>query len=87
MGGAPGSPVVNAVAPRMANADYAVNFSLALMDKDLAYAINEADRAGLSLRTAIAAGDLFVDAIEAGLGDVDFSAIIEPLRTRWRGLC
>jgi 3-hydroxyisobutyrate dehydrogenase len=78
--GAPGSPLVNTVGPRMAGRDYTVNFSLALMDKDLRYAIEEAKRFGLDLRTAATARALFDDALAAGLGEQDFSAVIEPLR-------
>jgi 3-hydroxyisobutyrate dehydrogenase len=78
--GAPGSPLVNAVSGRMAKHDYTVNFALALMDKDLRYAIDEARRFGLDLRTASTARALFGDALAAGLGAKDFSAVIEPLR-------
>lgn len=80
--GAPGSPLVNAVTPRMTTRDYTVNFSLALMDKDLRYAIAEAKRFGLDLRTAASARALFGDAIADGLGEKDFAAVIEPLRQR-----
>ena len=80
--GAPGSPLVNAVGPRMAKSDYTVNFALALMDKDLRYAIDDADEFGIDLRTAATARALFGDALTAGLGDRDFSAVIEPMRKR-----
>lgn len=80
--GAPGSPLVNTVGPRMAGRDYTVNFGLALMDKDLRYAIEEAKRFGLDLRTAATARALFDDALAAGLGERDFSAVIEPLRRK-----
>ena len=56
--------------------------ALALMDKDLRYAIDDADDFGIDLRTAVAARELFGDALTAGLGDRDFSAVIEPLRKR-----
>lgn len=79
--GAPGSPLVNAVGPRMTARDYTVNFGLALMHKDLTYACAEADRLGVPLRTAASARDLFSAAITAGRGLDDFSAVIEPLRT------
>jgi 3-hydroxyisobutyrate dehydrogenase len=78
--GAPGSPLVNAVGPRMLKRDYTVNFRLALMHKDLSYSIAEAERAGVPLRTAATARDLFATAMDRGLGDVDFSAVIESLR-------
>ena len=78
--GAPGSPLVNAVAPRMAKADYTVNFGMALMHKDLTYSIDEAARAGVPLRTAETARELYATAIAQGWGEKDFSAIVEPLR-------
>lgn len=78
--GAPGSPVVNAVGPRMAARDYTVNFGLPLMHKDLSYAIAEGAKHGVTLSTARAALGHFDRAMDAGLGDVDFSAIVETLR-------
>jgi 3-hydroxyisobutyrate dehydrogenase len=78
--GAPGSPLVKGVGPRMLQHDYAVNFHLALMHKDLSYAMAEGERAGVPLHTAAAARDRFADAIAAGAGAQDFSAVVEPLR-------
>lgn len=78
--GAPGSPLVKGVGQRMLKHDYAVNFALGLMHKDLSYAIAEGARAGVPLRTAGVARDLFGDAIAAKLDDSDFAAVIEPLR-------
>ena len=40
--GAPGSPLLGAISARMVNHNYAVNFLLNLMTKDLRYAQNEA---------------------------------------------
>ncbi len=57
--GAPGSPLVKGVGQRMLKHDYAVNFALALMHKDLSYAIAEGARAGVPLRTAGTARTLF----------------------------
>lgn len=78
--GAPGSPLVKGVGARMLNHDYAVNFALTLMRKDLTYAIDEAARAGVPLRTAATARELFDNAIAAKLGDADFAAVVEPIR-------
>ncbi len=78
--GAPGSPLVNAVGPRMTTPDGTVYFGLALMHKDLTYSIAEAERAGVPLRTAETARELYSTAIAQGLGDKDFSAIVEVLR-------
>jgi 3-hydroxyisobutyrate dehydrogenase len=82
--GAPGSPLVNAVGPRMTKPDYTVNFALALMHKDLSYSIAEAERAGVPLRTAERARELYTAAIANGLGESDFSAVVEPLRAARR---
>jgi 3-hydroxyisobutyrate dehydrogenase len=75
--GAPGSPIVKTVGARMIARDYAVNFLLPLMRKDITYAIDEAARHGVTLRTAAAARELFDAALAAGLKDVDFAAIAE----------
>ena len=80
MNGAPGSPLVKAVAPRMTARDYTVNFALALMKKDLAYAQREAARHRIALSTAAAAERVFQQAIDAGHGDRDMAAVVEPLR-------
>jgi 3-hydroxyisobutyrate dehydrogenase len=78
--GAPGSPLVKAVGPRMLARDYAVNFRLELMHKDLTYAMAEGARAGVPLTTAAAARERFAQAIASGAGAMDFSAVVEPLR-------
>jgi 3-hydroxyisobutyrate dehydrogenase len=80
LNGAPGSPLVKTVAPRMATPDYTVFFVLALMRKDLAYAIAEGEANGVSLTTAAAARRLFDAALDGGWGDADFSAVIEAVR-------
>jgi len=78
--GAPGSPLVKALGPRMTSADPTVHFGLDLMRKDLSYAIAEADRFGLHLETAAAARDRFSQASAAGLGARDFSAVVDVVR-------
>jgi 3-hydroxyisobutyrate dehydrogenase len=78
--GAPGSPVFGAVSARMASHNYAVNFLLRLMAKDLLYAQNEAARCDLDLTTAKVARSLFDDAVAKGFGDEDMASVIEPLR-------
>ena len=78
--GAPGSPLVKGVGARMLAHDYAVNFALGLMQKDLTYAIAEGERAGVPLRTATVARELFANATAAGLSDTDFAAVVEPIR-------
>src|SRR5688572_31632749 len=77
--GAPGSPLVKAVSTRMATHDYTVFFKLALMRKDLDYAMAEGERHGLDLTTAANARALFDRATDQW-GESDFSAVIETLR-------
>jgi 3-hydroxyisobutyrate dehydrogenase len=78
--GAPGSPLLCAMAARMVEATYEVNFLLPLMAKDLRYASADAAAVGVDLRSAKAAGTRFADAVEAGYSEKDMSAVIEPLR-------
>jgi len=79
MNGAPGSPLVKTVGARMMGRDYDVNFLLSLMRKDIAYAIDEAQRHGVTLRTAAAARELYDAAIADGRGGADFAAIAESV--------
>jgi len=80
MEGAPGSPLVKSLSPRMQQRQYDLHFALALMRKDLSYAMAEAARVGVTLGTAAAASDEYARAVAQGLGDLDFSAVVEPLR-------
>jgi 3-hydroxyisobutyrate dehydrogenase len=82
--GAPGSPLLGALSGRMVEATYEVNFLLRLMGKDLRYARADASQLGIELRTAEPAESRFAEAIQAGHGDQDMSAVIEPLRARFR---
>jgi 3-hydroxyisobutyrate dehydrogenase len=80
--GAPGSPLLGSISARMVSQNYAVNFLLSLMNKDLLYAQNEAARNGVDLKTAQAAQSLFEVAVTQGLGNEDMSSVIEPLRKK-----
>jgi 3-hydroxyisobutyrate dehydrogenase len=80
--GAPGSPLVKTVGARMMAGDYRVNFLMSLMRKDVAYAFDEAERHGVTLRMAAATRDLFDAAIKAGWGDQDFAAVAESVAGR-----
>jgi 3-hydroxyisobutyrate dehydrogenase len=82
--GAPGSPLLGAVSSRMASQNYAVNFLLSLMSKDLLYAQSEAASLNVDLKTAEVARGLFETAIAQGFGDKDMSSVIEPLRNKSR---
>jgi len=59
-----------------------VNFLLRLIVKDLQYAQNEAARCDVDLTTAQVARSLFESAVAKGYGEVDMSAVIEPLRNK-----
>ena len=79
--GSAGSPMVKALAARMVDSDYQPNFPLRLMAKDLTYAWGEGNRNALDLTTAAAALEVFQRAIDAGYGEKDIAAVIEPLRS------
>ena len=66
----------------MVNQNYAVNFLLRLMTKDLLYAQGEAARCDVNLTTAAAARGLFEAAVAKGFGEADMSSLIEPLRVK-----
>jgi 3-hydroxyisobutyrate dehydrogenase len=78
--GAPGSPLVKGLSPRMTERIYDVNFALNLMQKDLRYASDEANANGVTLRTGAAALERFIEASERGWGRRDFSAVAEAAR-------
>jgi 3-hydroxyisobutyrate dehydrogenase len=67
--------------PRLTGEDHASYFRLALARKDLALALDEAERNGTDLTVAEAAAARCDDAIEAGLGDEDFGALVPFLRS------
>jgi 3-hydroxyisobutyrate dehydrogenase len=78
--GAPGSPLVKTLSARMTARDYTPNFLLRLMAKDLTYALAEGRRYGLALSTVASALEVVDQAVAAGNGEEDFSALVEPLR-------
>jgi len=79
--GAPGSGIVKRIAAQLtANDD--PNFILRLMAKDLVYAVNEASAQGMQLQTASAALQIFQQAVAAGHGDEDFSAVTKAFKHR-----
>ena len=73
--GAPGSPLMKTLLTRLSTDVGNANFRLALMTKDMAYALKEAEKRGVPLPMASAAHALFQQAVKAGLGDLDFAAI------------
>jgi len=66
----------------MVSQNYAVNFLLRLMRKDLLYSESEAAQCKVDLKTAEVARNLFEAAIARGLGEEDMASVIEPLRAR-----
>jgi 3-hydroxyisobutyrate dehydrogenase len=75
--GAPGSPLVKLLATRATAGEFEPNFVLRLMAKDLGYAITEAGKYDVKLQTAAAALAVFNQAVAAGYGEKDFSAVIK----------
>lgn len=67
---------------RIENGAYPRNFGLALAAKDLRLVTEAADDAGLELRLAPAARSWLETAEAAGLGDLDYSAVIATARGR-----
>lgn len=78
--GAPGSPLIRLLSGRMVQHDFTPNFALQLMMKDLNYSGTEGRRVGVPMTTADAARQVFQNAVDAGLGEDDMSAVVEPLR-------
>jgi 3-hydroxyisobutyrate dehydrogenase len=78
--GAGGSPLIKLISERMSRNDFAPNFLLRLMTKDLGYAVDETKRLPLQLTTGSAALAVFKQAIVTGQGDKDMSAVVEQFR-------
>ena len=66
--------------PRLKGEDQSSYFRLALARKDLAIVFEEAEREGVRLTVDEAAAARCDDAIETGLGDEDFGAVVPFLR-------
>ncbi|MGB2626195.1 MAG: NAD(P)-dependent oxidoreductase [Candidatus Acidiferrum sp.] len=81
-GGAPGSGILKRIAERAATNDFTTVFALRWMAKDLAYAIEAAFGKGVSLPLAAAALSVFQQAMAAGHGNQDFSAITQLSRRK-----
>lgn len=78
--GAPGSGIFKRIATRVAAGDFDPQFSVRLMAKDLGYAVKEAASRSVRLQTASAALEVFKQAIAAGHGDEDFSAVTKVFK-------
>lgn len=71
------SPLIKRMVTSMESNDFTPNFPLKLMAKDIGYAIKEAESSGVPLETAVPALEVFRRAMEKGLGEQDFSAVIK----------
>ena len=80
LGGASASPLIKTVAARMTANDFSPNFFTSLLAKDLDYMMRQGASVGLTLDSAAAARRRYLDAVEAGLGEEDITAVIKPLR-------
>ena len=78
--GAPGSPLFAGMAHRMTTDLDTVNFSLALLAKDVSYAHDAAAQTGIDLTTATNTRHLLDRAIAAGYGDKDMANVVQVLR-------
>ena len=76
------SPLIKRMITSMESGDFTPNFPLKLMTKDIGYAINEAAKCGLPLQTAASALEVFKHAVDQGLGDQDFSAVVKSVRKK-----
>jgi 3-hydroxyisobutyrate dehydrogenase len=74
------SPLIKRMLASMESGDFTPNFPLKLMTKDIGYAINEAAKCGLPLQTAAPALEVFKHAVDQGLGDLDFSAVVKSVQ-------
>jgi 3-hydroxyisobutyrate dehydrogenase len=68
--------------PRLKGEDQSSYFRLALARKDLAITFDEAEHKGTELTVAEAAAARCDEAIDAGLGDEDFGAVVPFLRQK-----
>lgn len=75
--GALASPLIKRVVAAMSADDFTPNFPLKLMAKDISYAIKEGAKCGLPIQTANSALEIFKRAVDQGLGEQDFSAVVK----------
>lgn len=73
------SPLIKRIVTAMAADDFTPNFPLKLMTKDIGYAIKEGATRGLPLETAAPALAVFKHAVNQGLGEQDFSAVVKSV--------
>jgi len=73
--GALANPMFRGKGPRMMDGEYSVAFPLKHMQKDLRLALAQGAELSVPLPTAMAANEMFLKALAAGDGDLDFSAV------------
>jgi len=73
------SPLIKRMLSAITADDFSPNFPLKLMTKDIGYAMQEGERCGRPLQTAAPAFELFKRAVDQGLGDQDFSAVVKSV--------
>ncbi|EIE24341.1 hypothetical protein COCSUDRAFT_14707 [Coccomyxa subellipsoidea C-169] len=78
--GAVATPMLALKAPAMIDGSYPTAFPLKHQQKDLRLALEAAGESSLSLPVAAAANDLYLEAQAKGLGDADFSAVLESVK-------
>jgi 3-hydroxyisobutyrate dehydrogenase-like beta-hydroxyacid dehydrogenase len=78
--GAVANPMFNGKGPRMVAGEYEVAFPLKHMQKDLRLALGLAAELGTALPSAASAHAAFTQALIAGDGDLDFSALLRTVQ-------
>ncbi|CAL8462090.1 g1621 [Coccomyxa elongata] len=78
--GAVATPMLALKAPAMLEGRYPTAFPLKHQQKDLRLALQAAGEGSLKLPVAAAANSLYLEAQEKGLGDADFSAVLESVK-------
>jgi 2-hydroxy-3-oxopropionate reductase len=73
--GAVANPMFRLKGPAIHQREFAVNFPLKHMQKDLRLALELGDRLALALPAGAAVNELFKRARDLGLGDLDFAAL------------
>ncbi|OEK02652.1 hypothetical protein BFP97_14470 [Roseivirga sp. 4D4] len=73
------SPVMGLLKDRLLNRDFDVNFPLKWIHKDIMLALNTASEVNVAMPSLEQTEELFKNALDANLGEMDFSAIYKSL--------
>jgi 3-hydroxyisobutyrate dehydrogenase/glyoxylate/succinic semialdehyde reductase len=82
IGGPVAAPYLSAKKEKFISGKYEADFPLQWMLKDLELVNKTADESGLTLQTTNAAKDIFRQANQNGVGEMDFSVLYKFLRTK-----